>query len=38
MITFIFKVACRVEIWKKKICQKSDRLGYSFIKNDIMFM
>ena len=33
------KVACRVQIWKKKFfCQNSDKFGYSFIKNDIMFM
>ena len=32
------KVACRVQIWKKTFCQNSDKFGYSFIKNDIMFM
>ena len=32
------KVACRVQIWKKTFCQNSDNFGYSFIKNDIMFM
>ena len=34
----IFKVACRVQIWKKTFCQNSNYLGYRFIKNDIMFM
>ena len=34
----LFKVACRGQIWKKTICQNSDKFGYSFIKNDIMFM
>ena len=34
------KVACRVQIWKKKktFCQNSNYFGYSFIKNDILFM
>ena len=32
------KVACRVQVWKKKICQTSHKFDYSFIKNDIMFM
>ena len=32
------KVACRVQIWKKTFCQNSYKFGYSFIKNDIMFM
>ena len=32
------KVACRVQIWKKTFCQNTGKLGYSFIKNDIMFM
>ena len=31
------KVACRVQVWKKSFCQNSDKIGYSFIKND-MFM
>ena len=35
---FSFKVACRVPIWKKTFCQNSDKFGYSFIKNDIMFV
>ena len=30
-----FKVACRVQIWKKTFCQNSGKFGYSFIKNDI---
>ena len=34
----LIKVACRVQIWKKTFCQNSDKFGYSFIKNDIMFM
>ena len=33
-----FKVACRVQILKKTFSQNSNRFGYSFIKNDIMFM
>ena len=33
-----FKVACRVQIWKKTFCQNSDKFCCSFIKNDIMFM
>ena len=33
-----FKVACRVQIWKKTFCRNSDKFGYSFIKNYIMFM
>ena len=37
-VTNMFKVACKVQIWKKTFCQNSDKLGYSFIKNDIMFM
>ena len=32
------KVACRVQIWKKIFCQNSDKVGYSFIKNDIRFI
>ena len=36
--TTLCKVACRVQIWKKTFCQNSDKFGYSFIKNDIMFM
>ena len=32
------KVACKVQIWKKTFCQNNDKLGYSFVKNDIMFM
>ena len=33
------KVACRVQSWKKKaFCQNSDKFGYSFIKNDTMFI
>ena len=27
-----------VQIWKKTFCQNSDKFGYSFIKNDTMFM
>ena len=27
-----------VQIWKKTFCQNSDEFGYSFIKNDTMFM
>ena len=36
----IFKVACRVQIWKKNniFCQNSYKFGYSFIKNDIIIM
>ena len=34
-----FKVACGVQIWKKKtFCRNSDKLVYSFIKNDSMFV
>ena len=33
-----FKVACRVQIWKKIFCQNSDKFGHSFTKNDIMYM
>ena len=38
--SIIFKAACSVQIWKKKktFCQNSNKFGYSFIKNDIMFM
>ena len=32
------QVACRVQIWRKTFCQNSDKFGYSFIKNDIMFI
>ena len=32
----VIKVACRVQIWKKTFCQ--NKFGYSFIKNDFMFM
>ena len=35
---FSFKVACRVQIWKKTFCRNSDNFGYNFIKNDIRFM
>ena len=39
LLFFYFKVACRVQIWKKYIfCQNSDNFCCSFIKNDIMFM
>ena len=27
----LFKVACKVQIWKKAFCQNSDKFGYSFI-------
>ena len=27
-----------VQIWKKTFCQNSDKFGYSFIKNDTIFM
>ena len=37
-ISVCFKIACRVQIWKKNILSKCDKFGYSFIKNDIMFM
>ena len=37
-IHYQIKVARRVEIWKKTFCQNSDKFGYSFIKNDTMFM
>ena len=30
-----FKVAYRVQIWKKTFCQNSDCFGYRFIKNDM---
>ena len=33
-----FKVACRVQVWKKSFYQNSGKFGYSFIKNDIMCM
>ena len=34
-----FKVACRVQIWKKKpFCHNSEKFCYSFVKNDILFM
>ena len=34
------KVACRVQIWKKKFVKIVcfDKFGYSFIKNEIIFM
>ena len=38
MERFQFKVACRVQMWKKIFCQNSDKFEHSFIKNDIMFM
>ena len=28
-------VACRVQIWKKRFCQNSDKFGYSFIKKTL---
>ena len=34
--SYSIKVACRVQIWKKN-CQDSDKFGYSFIKNNIVF-
>ena len=34
----MFKVGCRVQIWKKTFCQNSDDFCYRFIKNDIMSM
>ena len=37
-LVYCFKVACRVQIWKKTFYQNSDRFGYCFIKNNIMFM
>ena len=37
-VIYLFKVVFRVQIWKKNFCQNSDTFGYSFIKNDIMFM
>ena len=33
-----FKVACRVQIWKKTFCQNSQKFGYSFIKDGIIFL
>ena len=38
LLRILVKVAFRVQIWKKTFCQNSDKFGYSFIKNDIMFM
>ena len=32
------KIACMVQIWEKTFCQDSEKFGYRFIKNDIMFM
>ena len=32
------KVASRVQIWKKRFCQNSDKFGYGFVKTGIMFM
>ena len=37
-MNIILKVVCRVQKWKKTFCQNSDKFGYSFIKNDVMFM
>ena len=37
-LILFFKVPCRFHMWKKTFCQNSDKSGYSFIKNDIMFM
>ena len=36
--TTAIKVASRVQIWKKRFCQNSDKFGYSFVKTGIMFM
>ena len=36
--TLFLEVACRVQIWKNTYCENSDKFGYSFIKNDIVFM
>ena len=33
-----YKVACRVQIWKKIFWQNSDKFGPRFTKNDIMYM
>ena len=33
-----FKVASRVQIWKKTFYQNSDKFCYSFIKKDIMYL
>ena len=32
------KVACSVHIWKKKCYQNSGKFGYSFSKNDSIFI
>ena len=38
-LSLFFKVASRIQIWKEKtFCQNSDKFGYSFIKNDILFI
>ena len=34
----IFKVAYRIQMWKKTFYQNSNKFCCSFIKNDIMFM
>ena len=32
------KVACRVHIWKKSFSQNSEKFGYSFITDPIIYM
>ena len=36
--SFFFKVACRVQVWKKNQCQNFDKFGYNIIKNGISCM
>ena len=31
-------VYCWVQLWKKTFCENSDKFGYSFVRNYIMFM
>ena len=38
LLRILVKVAFRVQIWRETFCQNSDKFGYSFIKNDIMFI
>ena len=34
----VFKVTCRVQIWKRSIFQNNKNFNYSFVENDIIYM
>ena len=38
MQKYVFQVACRVQVWKKALCQNNDKFGYCVIYNDIIYM